>query len=68
MIIGFMARFEIIIKFWLGLSCVLKPFSIKMDRKNSFFGCIVKPVYNGHPWDPKKAALYTGDRSVEVFQ
>ncbi len=37
MMIGFMAWFEIIIKFWLGLSCVIKPISIKMDRKHLIF-------------------------------
>jgi hypothetical protein len=24
---------------------------------NIFCKCTVKPVYNGHPWDPQKAAV-----------
>jgi hypothetical protein len=26
----------------------------------------VKPVYNGHPWDPKKWPLFKGGRYSEV--
>ncbi len=34
------------------------------SNKNTFEN-IVKPVYNGHPWDPQKGPLFRGGRYSE---
>ncbi len=50
-------HFSIIGCFVSGMQVWDKTLFLEMSV-NYFFWCTVKPVYNGHPWDLKKAAVW----------